>query len=453
MKRLLLALVLSGCATERVDVTVAPPKVWGDDQVLRTLAGRARAVHAMGARSWGGDVQELLDVHQASASRTALTLDVARDATNTTSSTHGPGCSCSLCLAALVALSRPVPGPSSAEAIRRRVEDLGQLDGYELLFLGDTTFLGRRTRALLLRFDLTFRGYVDLGDARRFVIVAFKVESATGPAATPRVYQLSPSWQGQGSIETWGERESDELVASLLGTWSGVGLGGSYSSSDESDYRLQAHVETPLQFALEPGREDPFTFAFAFGPRRRIRERSVLSPARWFGGKYEVRYELDPGPRTCQALLLFDESDQPAPDRLKVRAFCDGELVAEDQVDVARALHREVATFDVACAPSTPLAPTTNVEIYPFASADVLLVSGPGGPSFSPSSTVLLGPVALRGADVEPLGRGRLLVRLFNAPALFQLARQGVRKVSGRVITPDQPDFAFRVSLLPERRP
>lgn len=453
MKRLVLVLALAGCATERVDVTVAPPKVWGDDQVLRTLAARARAVHSLGARSWGGDVQELLDVHQASASRTALTLDVARDATQSTSSAHGPACRCSLCLASLMVLNRPVPGPSSAEAIRRRIEDLGQLDGYELLFLGDTTFLGRRTRALLLRFDLTFRGYVDLGDARRFVVVAFTVESATGPAATPRVYLLSPSWQGQGSIETWGERESDELVASLLGTWSGVGLGGSYASSDESDYRLQAHVETPLQFALEPGRDDPFTFAFAFGPRRRIRERSVLSPARWFGGKYEVRYELDPGPRTCQALLLFDESDQAAPEHLKVRAFCDGELVAEDQVDVARALHREVATFDVECAGTAPVASTTSVEVYPFASADVLLVSGPDGPSFSPSSTVLLGPVALQGADVEPLGRGRLLVRLFNAPALFQLARQGVREVPGRVITPDQPDFTFRVTLLPERRP
>lgn len=453
MKRLLLVLALTGCATDRIDVTVAPPKVWGDDQVLRTLSARARAVHALGSRSWGGDVQELLDVHQSSASRMALTLDVARDATQSTTPAHGAGCGCSLCLAALVALNRPVPGPSSAEAIRRRVEDLGQLDGYELLFLGDTTFQGRRMRALLLRFDLTFRGYVDLGDARRFVVVAFTVESATGGAASPRVYMLSPSWQGQGSIETWGERESDELVASLMGTWDGVGLGGSYSSSEASDYRLQSHVETPLQFALEPGREDPFTFAFAFGPRRRVRERSVLSPARWFGGKYEIRYELDPGPRTCQALLLFDESTQAAPERLKVRAFCDGELVAEDQVDVARALHREVATFDVACGPSIALAPTTTVELNPFASADLLLVSGVEGPSFSPTSTVMLGPIALDGANVELLGRGRLLVHLFNAPALFQLSRQGVREVAGRVITPDQPDFAFGVTLLPERRP
>lgn len=450
MKRLALALALAGCASERVEVTVAPPKVWGDDQVVRALAERSRAARSLAARTWGGDVQELLQVRHDEASRLALTLDVAREAPATAA--HGSACGCAQCVAVLVATTRPLPGPTSAEQIRRRMEDLALVSSYELLYLGDVAFRDRRSRATLLRFDLSFGGYVDLGDRRRFVVVAFVVEGANAPTPPFRVYLLSPEWQAVGSLETLRETDSDDWSASLLGSWSGVGLGGSYTSSDASDYRLDSRVETPLQFALQGGPRDPFTFAFAFGPRRRIRERSVLSPVRWLDGPYEVRYELDPGPRTCQALLVFDDVEPGAPVELRVRAFCEGELVAEDQLDVSRALCREVGAFDVACgAPSAALPTTTTVELYPFAPADLLLVSNEH--AFSPESTVLVGPIAIAATDVQVLGRGRLLARLFNAPALFQLARRGVREVEGRVLTPDQPDCRFRVVLLPERAP
>lgn len=452
MRRVVLGCILAaGCASEQVHVSVARPKVWGDDQVLQTLASRARAVQALGDRTWGGDVQELVQTRVATSSRASLTLDVAREAP--TSTAHGASCTCAQCVALLVATTRPLPAPSSHEAIRRRVEDLALLSSYELLYAGDATLLERRSRALLLRFDLAFRGYVDLGDRRRFVLVAFVIEGMERPAPPFRVYLLSPEWSAISSLESLRETDSDELTASLLGTWGGVGLGGSYSTAELTDHRIETRTETPLQFAIPGGRGDPFTFAFAFGPRRRIAERSALSPVRWFGSRYDVSYELDPGPRTCQALVVFESVEPAVPVPLRVRAFCDGELVAEDSIEVSRALRREVGAFDVTCAAAAPPVPTTTVELYPFAPADLLLVTDDDGPAFSSDSTVVIGGVAIPPRDVRLVGRGRLLAHVFNAPALFQLSRQGVREVQGTVLTPDQPNFNFRTVLLPERRP
>ncbi len=60
----------------------------------------------------------------------------------------------------------------------------------------------------------------------------------------------------------------------------------------------------------------------------------------------------------------------------------------------------------------------------------------------------------LPAADVRVLGRGRVTARVHPALALRAAAARGDREVSGRVVTPDQPDFEFKVELLtPERKP
>jgi len=357
----------------------------------------------------------------------------------------------------------PYPRPLQAgltfnEQLRQRVEGAQLLSSYELLFLGDTGLLDRRSRAALLRFDLSFNNYLDLGGRRRFVVVEFVVRPKQ--PGTPRfsVYLLSPEYSAMVGQERALTRLVSEYAGQLLGSWGGIGVTGSHSATSETREDFETLLETPLQFAVYDSRETPGggrRFAFAFGPRRRLHERSALNPARWFGSNFDIAYELQPGPRTCQALLVFHDVKEPGPVELEVSVFCDGRLVAEEDVDVARALHRSrrpLETFDVRCPPPATGVQTRSVRVDPSVTTDLLLTSGPDGPSFSPQSEVMVGTTAVPSGDVRFLGRGRLAVRVRPSAALRALLARGEGKASGRVITPDQPDLAFEVELVSARR-
>src|SRR5690606_22613957 len=157
-----------------------------------------------------------------------------------------------------------------------------------------------------------FNTYLDLGGRRRFVVVAFRVRGKQ--ADTPRfeVHLLSPELRAISSDEWLVDTAKSELAAHLVGAWGGTGLTSGWASRDRVQERFEALLATPLQFAIYRGRgsvdEPTVTFAFAFGPRRRLLERSALSPARWFGSPYELAYELQPGPRTCEAVLVFPDA-------------------------------------------------------------------------------------------------------------------------------------------------
>ena len=454
------ALLLAGCATPVVDVTVSAPRVYGDDHVLRTLADRHAQVRPAARGAIGAPIQESLGIRHDEATRIAATVDLVGPSDGEpeppAAPAHPSGCRCARCVALLVVgASGPISGPTSSELLQQRLDLVDDVLARERRSEGDAALLGPRARAVLLRFDVCFNAYLDLGARRQFVVVAFRVRGKDPRTPAFEVHLLAPELRSIASDEWLVDAASSDLAATLLGSWGGTGLTAGWSSRDRLEERFEALLATPLQFAIYRGRgnvEEPaFTFAFAFGPRRRLLERALLNPARWFGSSYEIAYELQPGPRPCEAVLVFPEVPQGAPLDLVVEVFCDGALVSEEDVDVARALGRPLSTFEVACPPLPLVGPTASVDLDPRAGADLVLDAGPDGPTFTVASQVLVGPVAVPASDVLVLGRGRLLVRVRPDAALAAALQRGAASMPGRVLTPDQPDFAFTVNLAPER--
>ncbi len=457
------ALLLAGCAAPVVDVTVSAPRVYGDDHVLRALADRHAQVRPAARGAIGAPIQESLGVRHDEATRITATVDLVGpsdgDPEAPAAPAHPQGCRCHRCAALLLiaGASGPVSGPTSSEVLQQRLDLIDDVLAHERRSEGDAALLGARARAVLLRFDVCFNAYLDLGARRQFVVVAFRVRAKDSRTPAFDVHLLAPELRSITSDEWLVDVASSDLAASLLGSWGGTGLTAGWSSRDRLEERFEALLATPLQFAIYRGRgnvEEPaFTFAFAFGPRRRLLERALLNPARWFGSSYELAYELQPGPRPCEAVLVFPDVPPDAPLDLVVEVFCDGALVSEEEVDVARALGRPLSTFDVACPPLPVVGPTAAVDLDPLTGTDLVLDAGSGGPTFTVGSQVLVGPVAVPASDVLVLGRGRLLVRARPDPALVALLRRGTTVVPGRVLTPDQPDFAFTVNLVAPERP
>ncbi|MGE0713317.1 MAG: hypothetical protein AB7N76_26510 [Planctomycetota bacterium] len=457
------ALLLTACAGPVVDVTVSAPRVYGDDHVLRTLADRHAQVRPPARGALGAPTQESLGVRHDAATRLAATADLVGPSADEPEAPAAPAhpdrCRCARCAALILVAGAagPFTGPTSSEVLRQRLDLVDDVLAHERRSEGDAALLGPRARAVLLRFDVCFNAYLDLGARRRFVVVAFRVRGKDPRTPAFEVHLLVPELRSITSDEWLVDAASSELAASLLGSWGGTGLTAGWSSRDRLEERFGALLTTPLQFGIYRGRgnvEEPaFTFAFAFGPRRRLLERALLNPARWFGSSYELAYELQPGPRACEAVLVFPEVAQGASLDLVVEVFCDGALVSEEEVDVARALGRPLSSFDVACPPLPLVGPTAAVDLDPRAGADLVLDSGPDGPAFTVASQVLVGPVALPPSDVLVLGRGRLLVRARPEAALLAALQRGATSVPGRVLTPDQPDFAFTVNLVAPERP
>lgn len=433
---------LAGCASHVAEVTVAAPKVFGDDTVLRTLAEQRARLEELGPLE-AGHVQERLSVEEHQLRDTRLGANLS----DPFASPPGPP----QALQPRRPVSpAPAPGPTLAGQVRQRVGVSQLRSSYGLLFEGDTRLLDRRSRALLLRFDLSFSNYVDLGSRRRFVVVEFRVRPRVRPGAKPirfSVYLLSPDHEAILSHERFLARRTDRYAAQLLGSWGGIGVTGSRSGLDEERERFEALLETPLQFAIYDSRrrEGERRFAFAFGPRRRLVKRSALNPRRWFGAVHELAYELQPGPRSCQALLVFEEVGDRSLD-LEVTALCDGRLIGAEEVEV-RAPRRRLETFALHSAPAPTLRRAHATPIDPRVPCHLLVTSGPRGPAFSTQSEVFLGPLALRGPHVRLLGRGRLAVRVPPSRALLALAASGAREVRAFVLTPDQLDHTFRVRL------
>jgi len=462
---LICGLALASCASHTVDVGVSEPKVFGDDMVLRMLAEQRQRLGPLASGIRPGDYQESFVVRRTERSRTTLGLNLS-----------DPGAAPPTPPAAggeRARRRRPLPwvrrglqpgvfyyppplqpGLTFEEQLRQRVHASRLLSTHGLLLHGSTRLLDRKSRAALLRFDLSFNTYADLGGRRQFTVVEFVVRPKRRDAPRFSVYLLSPEYSAMVSHEQSLNRLVSQHALQLLGSWGGIGVTGSHGETTSVREDFEALLETPLQFAVYDSREvegGGKRFAFAFGPRRRLNQRSVLNPARWFGSNHKITYELQPGPRTCEALLVFEDVTGGAPVELEVSVFADGRLIAEDDVDVSRALRRgqrPVKTFDVRCPPGQAKKPTQTVRVDPGATTDVLLSAGPEGPTFTPESQVFVGSVLLPSTDARVLGRGRVAARVRPHAGLAAAASRGERELSGRVITPDQPDFTFKVELV-----
>lgn len=445
---LLSLLLLAGCAAPpRAAVTVSQPRVYGDDQVLRFLGRRLRELDGLPQEPLAEAPQVSFDVRRDARTHKRLRVNLLEPPGSSLPARvrHRPSWYRRL------HRDRPEVEQHEADRFQRRLE-LGRLRGaYELLYQGDQTLLGARARAVLLQFEVTFTKYLALQDERRFSLVRFVVEPKRKRAKPIRVYLLSPEYRSVLARESWLDAVVRESAAELLGTAGGVGLTGGFGSTERMRRRFVSLLETPLQFAVYHGaRKRGAEFTFAFGPRRRLQERSIFSPARWFGSPYQLTYEIQPGPRRCQALLVFDRAARTNLE-FTVRVYHDDALIAQEDLDLGAVLRgkRPRQVFQVSCPPSAPKRARRH-EVLTDATSDLLLSSNEVG--FSQQSTVLLGPVALPRRAVQVLGRGRLLVRVTPRSALRALFARGRRVVSGRVLTPDQPTFSFRVRLLPSSK-
>lgn len=466
----LLALIASGCTAAVADITVSEPKVYGDDQVLRVLAARGRALRRVAGRIEGADVQEVYGVSTDSHKRTTLGANLLDPATPVNPAPPGRGRTHHHQWFRSYPYgghpytygdhsNRPTPGLSYNHKLRKEIDKGQHVSAYELLYLGDTRLLDRGARIALLRFEVSFNNYLDLGGQRKFAVVRFRIRGKKKPDPKFHVYLLSPDYSSLVSRESLRTRVVNDYAAQILGAYGGIGVTGSHGGRTSLRELFEAAMETPLQFAIYGSRkkkaQNDFTFAFAFGPRRRLHQRSLLNPARWFGAAHELTYEIQPGPRSCHALLVFPKVDPKKSVELVVSVFHDGHLLAEEEINMRTALRQDTkarTTFTVNCPPPRALERTKVITILPHAATHFLLVSDRSGPTFTQESVVFLGPVALTRKDVRVLGRGRLLVRVSPSSALLALWRRRRATTVGRVVTPDQPDFRFGVRLLGPKR-
>ena len=438
------ALLCQACAAPAIDVTVSEPKIYGDDTVLNVLAQQRRQLPALAAGIRPGDYQEALGVRHDERSRTTLGLNLADpDAPGPAPSREQRPRRWPLWAAGgYGAAPLLLPGLTFNEQLRQRVDAAQRLSSYDLLFLGDARLRDRRSRVAFVRFELSFNSYVDLGGRRRFAVVEFQVRPKH--EATPQfsVYLLSPEYSAMVSQEASVEQAVSEYAAQVLGSWGGIGASGSHGSRDRVREEFETLLATPLQFGVQDSRPlegGGVHFAFAFGPRRRLVRRGTLNPARWFGSPYDLAYELQPGPRTCQALLVFHEVAPRAPLDLEVQVLSDGRLVAEEEVDVGLALRPTLGIFDVSCPLPAAARQTKTVWLAAGVPNDVVVVSGLDGPTFSAQSRVFLGNTRVAPRHVLVLGRGRLAVHVPSTSSLVAAS------CDGRVLTPDQPDMSFEV--------
>ncbi|HBP21954.1 MAG TPA: hypothetical protein DEA08_29735 [Planctomycetes bacterium] len=439
------AVLCQACSAPEVSVTVADPKVYGDDTVLRRLAEQREQLPALARGIRAGDYQEAFGVRHEERSRATFGVNlVDPDAPGPTPPPERRGRRWPWWAGSYTVPPLLVPGLTSNQQLRQRVDTSQQIAAYDLLFQGDARLRDRRSRVALIRFDLSFNRYVDLGGRRRFAVVEFQVRPKHKETPQFSVYLLSPAYSAMVSQEAAVQQSVSEYAAQVLGSWGGIGANGSYGSRERLREEFEALLETPLQFAVHDSRRlegGGLRFAFAFGPRRRLIERGRLNPARWFGSAYDLAYELQPGPRTCQALVVFHDVAPDAPLELEVQVRSDGRLVAEEEVDVGLALRPSLGTFAVACPQGSSTRQTARLRLSAGVPGDVVLTSGAEGPTFSAESQVFVGQRRVEPRDVRVLGRGRLAVRVRPDRAL----RPGI--YTGRVITPDQPDLTFEVAV------
>ena len=213
--RWLISLVLlAGCATPVVDITVSEPKVFGDEQVLKQLAEQQRRVRPLAGGVQESEFQESFGVSQDSRTRSTLSanlIDPVSPAAEPPGSLQRPRSR----FYALSGYYPPAPGLSFGEAFRKRLDADQLVSATELLYAGDAKLLARQTRVALLRFDLSINNYLDLGGRREFAVVEFRVRPKGDPAAKFSVYLLVCLTLSTAVYVGLGAR-SEVLVAGLI---------------------------------------------------------------------------------------------------------------------------------------------------------------------------------------------------------------------------------------------
>ena len=410
------------------------PKVYTDDQVLKTVAERRGAIRESTKTIPIQTIQELLRVKQQSQTTINVSTTPAGGAPPTP-------------LPTLTDLTAPVSdfkfGLPAERTLRKQIALDQEITGYDLLYLGDNDLLDKDRQAILLRLDLSVNNFTRVtsfwGDPQ-FVLVGFSVQATSGSNAFSAdkigVYALQPEYTSIVSQESLLSSRMESYTAQALTPYQGGTItgGGSYQRGLEEG--LLSLIETPVQYSIYTN--TPNQFAFAFGPRRRINKRTWINPQRIFGDTYDIQYELEPGPRTVYAVIALP----PEATELQVVAHVHQELVSRgDVIQTEKALdpvHTVLTTLEntqnrgtpthrttTSCASkdiphcfTIPLLKTSTVpttpEVMPttvhtgFASHLFLTDTAP----VTSETEVFIGSLPIEKSNVTVLGRYRLKVSL-----------------------------------------
>jgi len=314
------------------------PKVYTDDQVLKTFSERRAAIRDAAKGISTDTIQELLRVKQ--QSQTTINVSAAPAASSGTTGSTGSTAS---------APTPPTPtdlsvpsnfGLPAEGSLRKRIALNQGITGYELLYLGDNDLLSKEKQAILIRIDLSVRNFTKVKSFLgypQFVTVGFSAMARNAPTEKfsdtgVSVYTLEPEYTSVVAQESLLSSRIENYTAQATAPYQGMNITGSGSYQRALEEGFLSLVETPIQYSIYTNK--PNRFAFAFGPRRRINKRSWINPQRLFGDTYEIQYELEPGSRAVYALLALPKDAV----ELEVVAYVHEKLLTQDVIQTDDAL-------------------------------------------------------------------------------------------------------------------
>lgn len=451
----ILFLSLMGCwhTSTKPYITMPTPKVYTDDQVLKTFAERRGAIRNTTATGINTDmIQELLRVKQ--QSQTTINVTATPSTSTGTNGSPGGTTPTAPALPTLTDLSAPTNFGLPAEgSLRKRMALDQNITGYELLYLGDNDLLSKKKQAILLRIDLSVKNFTKVTStlgSPQFVMVGFSAMARTEGTAQfsdtdVSVYTLQPEYTSVVAQESLLSSRIESYTAQVTsGTMTGS---GSYQRGFEEGFL--SLVETPIQYSIYTN--EPNRFAFAFGPRRRINKRSWINPQRMFGETYEIQYDLEPGSRAVYALLAVPKDAV----ELEVNAFVHDELMTQDLIETGKPLQPlGLGLAHASCKTDTNKTDTNN---YCFRIPLLKTPTAPGKDSITPTTVhtgvpsqlfitvtepvtseteVFLGPLVIPKTNVTVLGRYRLKVVVpTTADAMKNVPGEALEVI---LVTPDR---------------
>ena len=480
---LLVAFELTGCAyrdsegKERL-ITVSFPKTYSDDRVLKMLDERKKALNEVVKSVQEKELQEISGVREATKTTIVIkgqaTADTVVSAPDAVAS---PDITLPTAPAASDKLGLPFQSLLKKIALRDQL-----ITGLQLLYAGDDDVLDSNRRLVLVRFDVSINDYIDgkssfLQDTK-FLTVGFKLrlpedqpvlfmerQSATlrkdKPVTPPkpvtpeksktdnpgrfRVYALMPDYSSIVTMDSFVNSQIDRLAAQAAGKTGTTALQGAFDRQRALEESLLSVIEQPMEFGIYGS--EPDTFGFAFGPRRRVEKRSWINPAGWFGNRYKINYEIEPGPRDVYALITLPCSNEG----MGVDVTINNEPQTGKFYEVLDSTKQTAAmkisflsfsmSYDLGCAKPTINEVKDKISnllveptvFYPKQANSLLLISNS---PVSTESEVWLNHVLIPREQISVMGRYRLKVTVPANDSLKALLKEKNPSITVRLVTP-----------------
>lgn len=292
---LAMSVFAAGCSsTAGVAVGIGAAKIYTEDDTLRFLAERRRGLDQLATTIQAAELQEIRSI------REDLTVQVV--AGIRTPGQTEPKQDSQLPGDTTAAKDKDI-GLSYSELLQRQITRAQEFAAYDLLYLGDAEIQAQQHSIVLVRVDLSINSRIPCGSDPRFVVVRLVVKAHGRDTGKPRIYALMPEFSAVTSRESW-------LSSTLLD------LAAAYSdaaSKSTANARLQSRLEESFQFLLQQPLQyaiydnDHASCAFALGPRRRLERQSRCWPWEWFRSRHRIEYEIQPGPRSCLAIVVLPQ--------------------------------------------------------------------------------------------------------------------------------------------------